>query len=651
MPSGLKRFVLVLSLLLGAQEASQALVQVESGPPPGGEISKPDPKDLTSWHWWWHFNKDAYLRLREQVFESSPVTGGTNFWLGLGERQVERNIRTISDYELRYKIVPALIEAMDDEESSSFDTACMMALAKIGERGEVVGGGDPMEGYILPFLKDSNQDARWQATIALGVLGKSECLDPLLQILNSTPAGLDLVNEASEVDYRQRALAAYALGLLGSQLSDVEEKQRIISGLVEVLDGPGFSTRDIKVACIKAFGLVQLPADALFEPIVKRGRLQAVEGPLLTRGDQLIYLVKFIQNWRNNHELVIAHVPGTLVRLLEGLPDDVYEVAKHFVAEPILEKIAKHANVRAEIEYDCVLALGQLGDADGDDIDKEIRKDLMRFQEKSNNRQARYLGAIALARIASRKGSGEKPWSATPDVLDYLRGRMRRGESRERPWIALAMGVAGRELNDAGQIFPEDIVKKVREACDKERSPIDIGAYVLSLGLLRDQDSLQILREKLELFSIDQQKGLVALSIGMGGHVKMMEEMEEIVRGARFHPELLELAAQGLALLGDAELLYVLLEMLDEAGSQASELTLVGALGFVGDRRALEPLLDILRDEDRTVGTRGAAAASLGSIAEKGLLPWREPLSVNVNYRSTTFTLGGDAATGVLGMF
>src|SRR5687768_386017 len=64
-----------------------------STPTPGGKAAGPatpgfDPaKDLTAWHYWWHFNKDPYLRLKERLYSAGPPTTGSEEFLGFGASQ------------------------------------------------------------------------------------------------------------------------------------------------------------------------------------------------------------------------------------------------------------------------------------------------------------------------------------------------------------------------------------------------------------------------------------------------------------------------------------------------------------------------------------------------------------------------------------
>src|SRR5881628_273675 len=41
--------------------------------------------DLTTWEFWWGFNKDQYLNLKAAIY-SGPITGSDDFFLGQGSK-------------------------------------------------------------------------------------------------------------------------------------------------------------------------------------------------------------------------------------------------------------------------------------------------------------------------------------------------------------------------------------------------------------------------------------------------------------------------------------------------------------------------------------------------------------------------------------
>ncbi len=71
------------------------------------------------------------------------------------------------------------------------------------------------------------------------------------------------------------------------------------------------------------------------------------------------------------------------------------------------------------------------------------------------------------------------------------------------------------------------------------------------------------------------------------------------------------------------------------------------ALGLVGDRRAITPLVEVMADESLSDLTRAFAAVALGGVADKEPLPWNAKLAAHANYRAAVETLT-DGANGIL---
>jgi HEAT repeat protein len=89
--------------------------------------------------------------------------------------------------------------------------------------------------------------------------------------------------------------------------------------------------------------------------------------------------------------------------------------------------------------------------------------------------------------------------------------------------------------------------------------------------------------------------------------------------------------------------------MLNEASGLSSQAAISSALGFIGDARSIDPLIELLKDKQKTDLARGFAAVALGIVADKEDLPWNTKISVNINYRASTPTLTSpDVGTGIL---
>src|SRR5690606_38474373 len=88
--------------------------------------------------------------------------------------------------------------------------------------------------------------------------------------------------------------------------------------------------------------------------------------------------------------------------------------------------------------------------------------------------------------------------------------------------------------------------------------------------------------------------------------------------------------------------------MLSQGEPNLTKLAAVAsALGFIGDRRTVKPLIDMLFDEQLGALSRAFAAVALGGVADKELLPWNTKIARNINYRAAVETLT-NSQTGIL---
>lgn len=124
--------------------------------------------DLTGWQFWWEFNKDPFIRLRETVLEGGPQTGDDNYYLG-NTRKKSKNYLGLTE-EDKLNVLATLKRAMDSTENVDMITACMIAMAKVGRDHPDFRLFD----VFRPHLKSNNQEVRETAALALGIaaLGK-----------------------------------------------------------------------------------------------------------------------------------------------------------------------------------------------------------------------------------------------------------------------------------------------------------------------------------------------------------------------------------------------------------------------------------------------------------------------------------------------
>ena len=613
------------------------------GPSTGGDIDVGP--DLTVWSFWWEFNKDPYLNLKAAIHSDTTTTGSDDFFLGFGEKDQARDSLAPTQAQIRQTVVPALLEVLEKETNNDIVTGALIALAKIGDAKDE-SGASQFQQVIEGFLDDSNQEIAETAAVCLGILANPASIPVLQDLVRDNAEGRKRVG-ANEVSYRTRAFAAYGLALIGYQLTDDQEDSRreIVKTLVEVIRSDSSSTRDIQVACLTAVGLV--PLGTVDVPPNEDG---TPVDPWASRMAQIDFLVAYFQD-ENNHFNNRAHAPTAVARLLTSekapLEPTIVETIKARVAPLFMEPLGKRAKAEKEIQQSCVIALGMIGDNDGDDLDGEIRKTLQEALEISDQ-QTRNFSMIASAHAAGHVGLGEDVGVGTKELQKHLLKSLSKGKSTLRPWAGLGLGVLGNMLDANGDVVPGELAGALRDALAEEKTPDRVGAYAIGVGMLRDQDSRETLMGKLAELRDDEARGYTAVALGMMNAKEAIEPIQAIVRESKYRPELLQQAAIALGLLGDKQLVDDLVEMLRSAKGLATQAALASALGFIGDSRSIDPLVDMLKNKEITDTARGFAAVALGIVADKEPLPWNSKIAVDIHYRASTVTLNDPAGTGIL---
>jgi len=273
------------------------------GPVTGPAASGPD---LTLWEFWWGFNKDKYLNLKEAIHTGGVASGSDEFF-NPGAKDKAKNALKPSEETIRSKVVPALKEALEKERANDIIDGTLIALAKIGDVKSEDGSSE-FEPIIAKFLGDSSQQIAETAAVSLGILANDASIAKLKDLMLDTPEGRKLVG-SNQVAMRTRAFAAYGLGLIGARTTKNEARQDIMKALVDLLEKPDMSQPDVKVAAMLAIGLVPIDNDA------GDGGNSAEANQ--SRQGQLKYLKRYFQDSNKDYR-VRAHAPTSMCKLLKA---------------------------------------------------------------------------------------------------------------------------------------------------------------------------------------------------------------------------------------------------------------------------------------------------------------------------------------------
>jgi len=598
--------------------------------------------DLTQWDVWWQLNQAPFLSLKAHVQSSPAGPGGVDgFFLGQGQKAQQPTLRPGED-QVRGEIVPALLAVLERESDNDLVTGALIALAKIGESQD---GSDAakIEGALVRFLANPNQEIRETAAVSFGILASPRALPTLSNLLWDTPSGRELV-KADEVDPRTRSFAAYGLGLVGARASTEMDKKLVVSIVRRGLERDDTRSRDLEVSCLVALGLV--PLATIDSPAAAGGK--DAPPPETSRLAQLEYVFAILQDEKREN-LTRAQCPVTLARLMVALPEPHLSHWRERVAGDLVERIVRDKD-KAELLQSCVLGLGSIGTNDGKNpLDVRIRATLANVP-KGAEIQPRAYALVAAAEVAARPGAALTS-VGVDEVKDYLARELTWGKSVLQPWAGLASGIFCWRLAQQGVTHPaqQALQRALVAALEGEKSPERVGAYALGAGLAQAADAAPALLRLLGKELQDDARGQVALALALLGSQEAVEPLRKIIADSKYRPELLRQGAIALAILGDKDVPLQLARMLADAHSLAAQAAIVSALGFIGDRRSVEPLLKLLADRNATEKARAFAAVALGNVADKELLPWNAKIGAGINYRAAPATLFDPTnGTGIL---
>ncbi|MCC7062998.1 MAG: HEAT repeat domain-containing protein [Planctomycetes bacterium] len=604
-----------------------------TGPQAGrtGGRGIPVDEDLSRWEFWWEFNKDPYLRLKDAVHLGGPRTGEEESWLGTGLRH-DRASSTLkpTDAQIVDEVLPALKKALDDTRQRDITTSCLIAMAKIGQNHPSFRLLDAFQ----PRLRRDDQEVRETAALAIGIAGIAEEREvSLLMSLVADDAAGRAACDRAEVDERTRSFAAYGLGLLANRTANLDLKGKVLAGLRPLLDAPNAGSRNLQVAVIQAIGLLSIDANApggnqLLETAVQC--LQRFYEAKLGVGQQLIQ----------------AHCPTAIAKLVFGHPVLAAAWKQRFAAE-LRGEDAKRTS--RDLARSCVIALGKLCGPDGEGPDAAFPdraySQLLRdtYHQHSDD-QTRYFAAMALAEIGGKNNR------------DALLSMLRKGKKAlEKPWCAIALGVyafrdlAAREVGGVSAEPDSTIGNDLMAEFTNSKVPGVRAALAIGLGLCRWTASSERLRECLKEESRqDELAGYVCIGLALMNERRATDDIQAIVEMSGRRPDLLKQAAIALGKLGDKTAADHLQQLLADSESNLARLAgLATALGFIGDQRSIAPLTKMLFDSSLGDLSRAFAAVALGGIADKEMLPWNSKIAVGSNYRAAVETLT-DRATGIL---
>jgi HEAT repeat protein len=585
--------------------------------------------DLTTWDYWWEFNKDPYLRLKDAVHQGGPITGDDDHYLGK-RRETGRDSVKPTSTEIQVEILPALKKAIDSTENRDIASSCMIAMAKVGTDHPDF----TLASVFAPRLRRPDQEVRETAALALGIAaiaGETE-IELLHGLALDTAVGRQAVAQDS-VDVRTRSFAIYGLGLLAHRHADTTLKRRAFTVMQRTLEDRTIGNRNLKVAAIQGIGILnvgsatpaakELLADSL-------ACLEAYFGKDLGAGEQLIQ----------------AHCPTAIAKLIGRDHEASARWKATFAAELQKTGSARRSN---EVTQSCAMALGRLV-RPIDEVDFATNPDakygqlLLDTYRDHRDAQTRWFAILGLGQIGGT-------WCRTTLLRAFDQGT----QNQQKPWCALALGVmafhrAEEQRKAQQETAPDGLVTKtLADAFAVSKDPSLAGAIAISLGLTKAQDTADSLRARM-LASMAQERlaGHLCIGLALMNATGAIEDIRLALAKPSRGGELLPQAAIALGKLGDKQVAEDLQKILTgENLNLATLAAAASAIGFIGDRRSIVTLKNMLFDTRLSHLARAFAAVALGGIADKEPLPWNSKIGAHSNYRASVETLT-NAASGIL---
>ncbi len=599
------------------------------GPTTGGRgIQLED--DLTRWEFWWEFNKDPYIRLKDAIGSGGVQTGGSDFFLGATRRVEAKDTLRPSEEDKVGNILPALKKALDSTDNRDISSSCMVAMAKIGKDHPT--DFKLLDDVFRPKLKSRDQEIREVAALAIGIaaIDKEDNVNALIGLAKDTDVGRQLTDRAN-VDDRTRAFATYGLGLVGYATANVEVKRKAFEALRDIVNDDKLSSRNLTVAAINSLGLLNVAGQGDAEKTLIADALKVLED-------------YYMKEMGAGEQLLQSHCPTAIAKLI-GRDHEKSAYYKDLFAKD-LEGKGKVKRSNDHIFQSCALALGQMSKPFEDDKSEDARysKLLLDQYKNAKDAQTRYFAILGIGQIGGLMNR---------DILikEFDKGN----KALEKPWIAVAMGVYGfnkYEQAKAKSLTPEPekaLGDTLKNSLDELKNPSATAGVAIGLGLLQHKDAADRLRaELLKSASQDELAGYLCIGLALMGDGRSIEDIKGIVQKSVRRPDLLKQASIALGKLGDKSVAEELQKLLKDGDTNLAKLSAIAsALGFIGDRRTIEPLKGMLFDTSVTELSRAFAAVALGGVGDKESLPWNSKIGTNMNYRASVETLT-DKTAGIL---
>lgn len=547
-------------------------------------------RSYEDWNFWWHFNKEPFLELKTNLYKKGGESESSAFFLGRKTKDASTDTARPSAAFIRANLIPKLVEALEDGHPDVVDSACV-ALGKVGSTAEVP--------ILVKMLRHKNQSVRKSAVIGLGLLEVNEAVPPLLAILESKGEGTKL-RGGREPEFGMRAMAGTSLGLVQGY-NATDEGNKVRDALIAMSKSD--ENKNIRVNSAVALGL--LKGDKAYLDVV-------------------INHLKTVATKQRYDDFVRAHSVIALGRLMHRNEMQIGQDTVDWLEARI--KRARTDHVRRS----AIITLGTLLAGQGEKYPSVIKtlRLYVKGKGKGGGNMSRNWAAIAMGQIGG------------PTASKTLRDVALSEKNQKGAFAALGLGI----LVDAmGKEQASDERAKnlsaLRSAFKKQKNPRIKSGFAIALGIARDHESGEALLQAMKKSQDVDLRGYLAIAMGMINYATAVDYLTAVLEAADNLPFLKEQTAIALGLMGTRQVTGKLLMSLEEGKSAYVQSSVTKALGYIGDRETIGPLVKFLSDKGQQDLTRAFSCVALGSIGDDKDIPVLSGLFTNHNYFASTQSL------------
>jgi len=257
------------------------------------------------------------------------------------------------------------------------------------------------------------------------------------------------------------------------------------------------------------------------------------------------------------------------------------------------------------------------------------------------------IGLLALGRIIEDDLAADSDAILTDGkVSRFLRRVLKQGSIGERPFAALALGVAVHDMRPTSRprlAFATEVRRALARGLERARGgdASVLAAYAAAAGIAHATEArpalLEILRDTNRHHLL---RGYACVALAQLGErdVEVVTALLEAAR-ERKHPWVHVNAVRALAILGAMGSAEDLLSQFKGRKTRGALVAVAASLGRLGDPQATERLVQMARDREASTGVRIASVVGLGLLFDREERPSRTRLTGSVPFMAITHSL------------